>query len=55
MCVCVFGFGRHFGPLKKEKTFLIHMTEITGANADKLKGGMYSYYKLSKNASVVLV
>lgn len=55
MCVCVFGFGRHFGPLKKEKTFLIHMTEITSANADKLKGGMYSYYKLSKNASVVLV
>lgn len=40
--MCVFGFGRHFGPLKKEKTFLIHMREITVANADKLKGGMYS-------------
>ena len=31
------------------------MTEITSANADELKGGMYFYYKLSKNASVVLV
>ena len=40
--MCVFGFGRHFDPLKREKTFLVHMTEITGANADKLKGGMYS-------------
>ena len=41
--LCVFGFGRNFGLQKKEKTFLTHyMREITGANADKLKGGMYS-------------
>ena len=38
--LCAFGFGRHFGLQKKEKTFLIHMREITDSNADKLKGGI---------------
>lgn len=34
---------RHFGLQKKcQKTFFIHIGEITGANADKMKGDMYS-------------